>query len=137
MDMAAYMARRREDRRRRLREMLGGACNQCQSVESLQFDHIDPSTKSFTISNLPYLDGPWEKLVEEAKKCQLLCQSCHIEKTRGERSVEHGGGKTGKGRCHCELCGPLKNQQINEYRYRTGLRKKGRRGGRPPSGAAR
>jgi len=30
--------------------MLGGRCVRCGATEDLEFDHIDPSTKRFTIS---------------------------------------------------------------------------------------
>jgi hypothetical protein len=45
-------------RRKRLIEMLGGKCARCGSAESLEFDHIDPSTKKFTISSVESLGCP-------------------------------------------------------------------------------
>jgi hypothetical protein len=61
-------------------EKLGGKCVECGCTETLQFDHIDPSTKSFNIS-AGYLK-PKEVLEEELSKCQLLCNKCHIEKSK-------------------------------------------------------
>jgi len=60
----------------------------------LQFDHKDPKTKQFDIAS--GLDRPRVQLLAEVVKCQLLCGSCHREKTlddepnpnhvRGERT---------------------------------------------------
>jgi hypothetical protein len=61
-------------------EKLGGKCVECGCTETLQFDHIDPSTKSFNIAT--GYTKPKEVLLEEVAKCQLLCNKCHIEKTK-------------------------------------------------------
>ena len=52
-------------------------CNRCGfEGEPRQFDchHIDPSTKTKTISKLRSYGT---RLVEELKKCELLCANCH------------------------------------------------------------
>ena len=61
-------------------EKLGGKCVECGCTETLEFDHIDPSTKSFNIA--AGYTKPKEVLLEEVAKCQLLCQKCHIKKTK-------------------------------------------------------
>ena len=61
-------------------EKLGGKCIECGNTEALEFDHIDPSTKSFNIS--AGYHKPKEVLEEELSKCQLLCNKCHIEKSK-------------------------------------------------------
>ena len=57
----------------------GGKCESC-GYEGLpaefDFHHLDPSTKSFSISSDPHTRS-WEKLKEELNKCQLLCACCH------------------------------------------------------------
>ena len=63
-----------------LLEKLGGKCVQCGSTKSLEFDHIDPKTKSFNIS--AGYNKPKEILEKELSKCQLLCNKCHIEKSK-------------------------------------------------------
>lgn len=60
-------------------QLLGGRCCKCGSEEALEFDHIDPQTKLFAISSL--LSHAWTEVLEEVKKCQLLCKRCHIAKT--------------------------------------------------------
>jgi hypothetical protein len=63
-----------------LTEKMGGKCVKCGCTEALEFDHIDPTTKSFNIS--AGYHKPMEVLEEELAKCQLLCVSCHREKTK-------------------------------------------------------
>lgn len=63
-----------------LLEKLGGKCVECGSTEALEFDHIDPSTKSFNIS--AGYHKPKEVLENELSKCQILCNKCHIQKSK-------------------------------------------------------
>lgn len=92
--MRNYMAERRLDRRIKIIELLGTVCVQCGSVEDVQIDHIIPGSRSFVLSGCG-LDKSWAKILEESKKCQLLCKVCHRAK-----SVEHGehGGGHNKGK---------------------------------------
>lgn len=111
----------REYLRRRYREQmdafiahLGGFCVVCGSSEDLQIDHIDPSTKCFTVAKL----WPRKKLPEvyaELQKCQLLCVPHHIEKTAAEQSAARSGTFTHgtlygwmKAKCGCEVCAESK-----------------------------
>ena len=61
-------------------DLLGGRCKICNGKENLEFDHIDANNKSFNISK--FMNYSKKKVEEELKKCQLLCHSCHLEKTR-------------------------------------------------------
>jgi Homeodomain-like domain len=75
-------------RRARVRELLiaeaGGRCAVCEydgHHGALQFHHVDPSTKAFTLR-----DGDTRSLArmrEEASKCVLLCANCHAEVEAG------------------------------------------------------
>lgn len=61
--------------------LMGGKCISCgydRCLGSLEFHHRDPSTKVFGISSTGLL-RKWDTLVEEAKKCDLLCSCCHVE----------------------------------------------------------
>lgn len=115
--MKLYMQKRRQDRRDRATTLLGGKCVKCGSIDQLEFDHIDPATKQYTISSPKLLDGPWSKLEEELGKCQLLCNRHHIEKTSKENSeripwnkgiggtLVHGTASMySERKCKCDLC---------------------------------
>ena len=49
--------------------------NKCHSA--LEFHHINPELKNFTISQ--NTSKGWQTLLEEAKKCVLVCSNCHRE----------------------------------------------------------
>lgn len=112
--MAEYILARYHRRRAEAIEQLGGKCTACGSAESLEFDHIDPKTKTGDTGKL-FTMGE-KRLQAELLKCHLLCKSCHGVKTSQQNSVEHGGGKTGKKNCYCELCKPLKLAYIRIWK---------------------
>lgn len=59
----------------------GGKCEICgysKCIEALEFHHLDPKQKDFSISNTGGTPS-FEKMKEEADKCQLLCANCHRE----------------------------------------------------------
>ena len=78
--MRIYMATRRAQRRQRLIDEFGAQCQECGSSSDLEFDHRDPSTKKFNLSGC-YLDKAWHLVMEEARKCDLLCHWCHLGKS--------------------------------------------------------
>lgn len=66
----------------------GGRCVHCGSDDRLEVDHIEPALKEIEIGALwAYSDEVRER---ELAKCQVLCKTCHIEKTRADRQC----GKT-------------------------------------------
>ena len=95
-------------RYRRLREkmfhLLGDSCDRCGSKKDIQIDHRDPKRKKFDFSK--NWGRPWKVLVEELKKCQLLCRSCHKKKTSKEISRPGHGhwGAYRNRRCRCRKC---------------------------------
>ena len=87
--MRVYMQKRYYLRIEEAKLRLGGKCNKCGSKDNLQFDHIDPSTKSFAIAK--YIASCFEKkFEEEIIKCQLLCEECHKKKTRRDLGWMNG-----------------------------------------------
>jgi DNA-binding transcriptional ArsR family regulator len=73
------------ERRRRVKTILvaeaGGRCGLCgydRHVGALQFHHVDPDTKSFSVAHLGVARS-LERCREEARKCVLLCANCHAE----------------------------------------------------------
>ncbi|MEX0755880.1 MAG: hypothetical protein WD739_09460 [Actinomycetota bacterium] len=79
----AEAARRRYERRKAdAVAYLGGRCAVCGTTESLEFDHVDPTTKAFGIS--ANLSRRWTMVLVELKKCQLLCKRHHHDKSASE-----------------------------------------------------
>jgi 5-methylcytosine-specific restriction endonuclease McrA len=75
----------RRRKKEKLVEMFGGKCCVCgykKYMGSLDFHHTDPKTKSFALS-VKGLSYSWGSLVEEAKKCVLVCKNCHTEVEAG------------------------------------------------------
>ena len=69
--------RRRQRRKSELVAAAGGRCIDCgykKSLAALEFHHLDPAAKEFGIGSF---DGSLERLLAEAKKCDLLCANCH------------------------------------------------------------
>jgi hypothetical protein len=58
-------------------------CGYRSESRFLQFDHRDPSAKSFTISN--QLMKPLEIVMAEVAKCDVRCASCHEIRSAAER----------------------------------------------------
>lgn len=104
----------------RIIEYLGGKCVRCGSVESLQVDHIDRTTKLFNVST-GIQNKSKKKLWEEVRKCQLLCKPCHSIKgieVGDIKSAEHGSvGKYDKRRhgCRCEICTEGARRRYKKY----------------------
>jgi hypothetical protein len=112
--MNEYMKARWERRRKQAVEYLGGKCVKCGSEDELEFDHIDPSTKTYTVASASSRNEVvfWA----EVDKCQLLCKPHHVEKTTLENGVEHGGGVSGKKNCKCQPCKNRKNEYMRTWK---------------------
>lgn len=59
----------------------GNKCSKCgydTCTAALEFHHIDPKNKEFSISAKGYTRS-WDKVKEELDKCELVCANCHRE----------------------------------------------------------
>jgi hypothetical protein len=64
-----------------IREYKGGGCSKCgynKCSAALDFHHIDPATKSFSLAK-SNMSKSLVALKEEADKCIILCANCHRE----------------------------------------------------------
>jgi 5-methylcytosine-specific restriction endonuclease McrA len=115
----AWMARRRQNW---LDE--NGPCQRCGATENLEVDHIERHTK------VDHKVWSWSQARREAElaKCQVLCESCHLEKTLAEIPGRVCGtnsayvDRNGKG-CRCPECTAAHAQAAREYRARKNMRK--------------
>ncbi len=77
--------------KKKLVDLLGGCCcvcgyNKCQAA--LEFHHLDRSEKSYGISLAIKQNKKFESIVDEAKKCVLLCSNHHRECESGIIDLE-------------------------------------------------
>jgi hypothetical protein len=58
-------------------------CVDCGETDPivLDFDHADPSTKTFTISQIYGRGLSASALIEEISKCEVRCSNCHRRRT--------------------------------------------------------
>jgi len=69
-------------RRKQLLDSLGSKCSSCgynKNYSALEFHHLDESTKEFGITIRECSNYNLQKLIEESKKCIILCSNCHRE----------------------------------------------------------
>lgn len=111
----AYQRNWKARRRAEWIDAQGGACAECGSRESLEVDHIDPATK---LCN-PTLIWSRRKAFRDAElaKCQVLCRSCHEDKSWDEaphgsrtRYQDHG--------CRCADCRAWNASRVSRQRQR-------------------
>lgn len=63
----------------KIKESYGAKCIRCgynKCIKALEFHHLNPAEKDFTISNDHF---KLSEAVQETKKCILLCSNCHKE----------------------------------------------------------
>lgn len=81
LSVADYHKNRRRQIKKELVDIKGGKCQVCgynKCLRSLEFHHLDPLQKDFTISgNLKRIKR--EKVIKELEKCILVCSNCHGE----------------------------------------------------------
>lgn len=61
---------------------MGGSCVCCgynRCPEALEFHHLDPTQKDFSFGAIRANPRSWSKIVEELRKCVLVCCLCHRE----------------------------------------------------------
>lgn len=71
----------RKEQVKKLKLHFGGKCSKCgysKYLECLDFHHLDPSEKEFSLSD-NRSGKSFKKMLDEASKCALLCCRCHRE----------------------------------------------------------
>ncbi len=106
----------------RLVEYKGGKCEICgydKCIDALEFHHLDPKEKDFTLSSSNVLS--FDRMKKEVDKCILVCANCHREihhkKNEEKREIE---GKEEE-RALSEIMGNRNKYSIrhvkNSYKY--------------------
>lgn len=94
--------------RARMIQILGGKCAKCGSTIDLEMDHVDPSQKQFSLSQLVFRTEA--TFLAEVAKCQLLCDECHKDKHRAKC-----GTLGGYRYCRCSNCKKAKSDWQKNY----------------------
>lgn len=89
LKMQEAVSKHRATKLEKLYALAGGKCqccgyNRCNSA--LEFHHVDPVQKSFPVC-LRSMTKSWERVLNEAKKCVLVCANCHREIHEGVREA--------------------------------------------------
>lgn len=68
--------------------LLGHPCVGCgeRDIRVLQFDHIDPRTKTANVATL-VRSGNWNRVAGEIEECAVRCGNCHRLRTLTQLSV--------------------------------------------------
>ena len=75
-----YVKRYRQRLKSKAVEYKGGKCSCCgynQCLHALEFHHLDPKEKDFSISSK--MNSAFDALKTELDKCALVCRNCHAE----------------------------------------------------------
>ena len=100
---------------------MGGCCQCCgynKCNEALEFHHIDPNEKDFTFGKVTANPKNKLSIVEELKKCILVCANCHREIHNDRRVIPESFCKVDASvileektdtRIPCVVCGNLHN----------------------------
>jgi len=101
--------------------ILGGKCKSCGESDMIKlcFHHTDMSDKEFEISKIKY--NRWSLWEKEIKKCELLCNNCHVEFHLNNEITYRKLNKSifleYKKMFHCEICGYDKCQQALQFHH--------------------
>lgn len=116
----------RKNTKRRLLEAMGGKCiicNYSRCDAALDFHHKDPEEKDFSLGAARASIKNWKQLVEEVKKCVILCAICHREYHEGlvkipdiqiefdKRFEDYKEFDKQESLTPCLICGKLKNKE--------------------------
>jgi len=72
----------RNNTKKKIVQSMGGKCcrcGYCKSISALHMHHIEPKNKIDEIANMLKNPRKIELILEECKKCVLLCSNCHFE----------------------------------------------------------
>lgn len=116
----------RANNKKRIIEAFGNCCGICgynRCPDALEFHHLDPSQKEFTLGSVRATPKNWDSLVIELRKCVMLCSNCHREHHYGiqpdlsnclrfdETFADYKETNRLAKMHECELCGTLSNNK--------------------------
>ena len=92
-----HTKKKRDENMEKIIKIKSAPCTDCGMSYPhyvMDFDHLERSDKENCVSWLCF-NSSWDKVVEEIKKCELVCSNCHRERTyRRSTSQDKGKKKT-------------------------------------------
>lgn len=106
-----------------LAEAFGGKCTICgydKCLAAFDYHHINPKEKDHQLGVAMRNGGSWAKIVEEARKCTLVCCRCHRELHAGIVELPKNYARFNEDYAdvikvrekefdQCHVCGEIKN----------------------------
>ena len=88
----------RKRTKERLVKAFDGKCCICgiDKIYALDFHHLDPSQKEFTLGSVRGSIKGWDSLVKEVEKCVLVCANCHRGYHAGELFIPENATRFNK-----------------------------------------
>lgn len=80
----------RKATKERMVAAMGGRCQCCgydRCVESMDFHHVNPAEKEMALGAVRANPTAWPVIVNELRKCVLVCRNCHGELHYGARQL--------------------------------------------------
>jgi len=80
----------RRNTKTRIIDAFGGGCSLCDyntCFNALELHHLDPAEKEFSFGSIRANAKSWDRIVEELRKCILVCSNCHKEIHAGISNV--------------------------------------------------
>lgn len=77
-------------------EAMGGKCVCCGysgCSSALVLHHLNPEEKEFNLKSVRRTKNSWNTIVEELRKCVLVCSNCHAEIHAGEKKIPKKANK--------------------------------------------
>ena len=74
----------RKERQERFNTLKSAPCKDCGRYFhpfAMDFDHINPDKKDSNVGRLVWGLTPWDKVLAEIEKCDLVCANCHRLRT--------------------------------------------------------
>lgn len=81
---------KREKLRFLVDELKNKPCTDCKKLYAawiMEFDHLDPHTKFMNISTMVLKLYSFCRILEEIKKCELVCSNCHQDREHKRRTL--------------------------------------------------
>lgn len=125
LNLKDYKKNWRKKAKEYLAAAFGGSCTICgynKTITALDYHHIDPTKKEMLLSVACSNGTSWKKIIQEARKCTMVCCRCHREIHAGVTKLPENCVRFNEDYCdiiklqtkefdQCPVCGNEKNKK--------------------------